>query len=116
MNITVSFYDCCLPDYFGGHHLPVLSVPVDGNITRKELYNGLISELNEGVIDYTFEYQFDKELPYELVKASLKDCLYFNDSAKDSDVIFPNLEPFDDSGDDYSNSCFAYFVVNCEAE
>ena len=50
--ITVSFYDCCLPDYFGGHHKPVLQYPVDGNTTRKELYSGLLSGLAQSYRDW----------------------------------------------------------------
>lgn len=109
--ITVSYVECCLPDYFGGHHRPVLQYPVDGATTRKDLYNGLLSELAEGVIDWDIE-QYG--LDYEAIKQAVKDCLYFADHCKDADVVFPKLEIWNDSDDDNDCSCYAFFVVDWE--
>ena len=111
--ITISFVGCCLPDYFSGHHLPVLQAMVDGTTTRKQLCNDLISELNQGVIDYYFEYKFDFKLPYEEVKQAIKDCIFWNEKCKDNDIVFPSL---DVSPDDCESLCYAFFVVNCEKE
>ena len=72
----------------------------------------LISELNQGVIDYSFEYQFDFELPYDEIKQAIKDCVFWNDeTCKDDDIVFPELETITE---DCDSMCYAYFVVECE--
>ena len=108
---TVSFYDACLPDSFGGHHKPVLQVPVDGNTTRKQLYNGLLSELALGVIDYQIE---QNNLDYEAIKQAIKECLFFKPECKEDDILFPDLEIWDESDD--CDSVYAFFVVDGEEE
>jgi hypothetical protein len=109
---TVSFYDACLPDYFGGHHKPVLQVAVDGNTTRKELYNGLLSELSQGVIDYQID---DNNLDYDAIRKAIKECLFFKPECKEDDILFPDLNKWDKS-DDNCNSVYAFFVVDWEEE
>lgn len=106
--ITVSFYDACLPDYFGGHHKPVLQVPVDGNTTRKEICDGLLSELAEGVIDYQID---ENQLDYDDIRQAIKACIYFKPECHDDDVLFPNLELWTDDNDN-CYSVYAFFVVD----
>ena len=127
--ITVSFYDACLPDYFGGHHKPVLQYPVDGSTTRKELYNGLLSELAEGVIDYQIEqnnldYEAIKQAikdclffkpEYEAIKQAIKDCLFFDPECDNNDIVFPDLELWADDNDN-CDSCYAFFIVDWEED
>lgn len=108
--ITVSFYDACLSDYFGGHHKPVLQVPVDGNTTRKELYSSLLSELAQGVIDYEID---ENRLDYEAICQAIKDCIYFKSEWKDSDILFPGIDKWEES-DDNCESCYAFFIVDWE--
>lgn len=107
--ITVHYYDCCLSDYFGGHHKPVLHRPVDGNTTRKDLYWGLLSELAEGVIDWQID---QNELDYDAIRAAIRDCLYFAEQCKDDDIVFPKLEKWDDNDDDIDYPCYAFFIVD----
>ena len=110
--ITVHFYDCCLPDYFRGHHRPVLQYPVDGNTTRKELYSGLLSELAQGVIDWQIE---QNSLDYDAIRQSIKDCLYFDDKRNDNDILCPNLEKWwDENTPDNEPSVYAFFIVDWE--
>ena len=110
--ITVSFYDACLPDYFGGHHKPVLQYPVDGSTTRKELYNGLLSELAEGVIDYQID---ENRLDYEAIRQAVKDCIFWNAECDNNDIVFPDLEIWDES-DDNCDLVYAFFVVEYEED
>lgn len=114
--IIVSFYDACLPDYFGGHHKPVLQVPVDGNTTRKELYSSLLSELAQGVIDYQIdENQLDyddNQLDYDDIRQAIKDCVYFKPECKDDDILFPDFEIWGESDD--CDSVYAFFIVDWE--
>lgn len=106
--ITVAFYDCCLPDYFGGHHKPVLQVPVDGNTTRKQLYNDLLSELAQGVIDYEID---NNQLDYDGIEHAIKACIFWDDTCNDVDILFPDLNKWEES-DDNCDSCYAFFVIN----
>lgn len=106
--ITVSFYDACLPDYFGGHHKPVLQVPVDGNTTRKQLYDVLLSELAQGVIDYQID---ENNLDYDAIREAIKDCIYFKPECQDDDILFPDLDKWEESDDDYE-PVYAFFVVD----
>ena len=111
--ITVSFYDYCLPDYFGGHHKPVLQWPVDGNTTRKELYSGLLSELAQGVIDWQIE---QNSLDYDAIRQAIKECIYFDDKRNDNDILFPELDKWSDSDDDIEYPCYAYFIIDWSDE
>ena len=111
-NITVSFYDVCLPDYFGGHHLPVLQYPVDGSTTRKQLCDGLLSELAEGVIDYEID---ENNLDYNTIREAIKKCLYFKPERQDEDILFPSLEIWPEE-EDGIESCYAFFIVSWEED
>lgn len=107
-SITVCFVTCCLPDYFGGHHKPVLQVPVDGNTTRKDLYSSLLSELTEGVIDYQID---ENQLDYEAIRQAIKDCIYFKPECKEDDILFSDLPACEDlESDDFM--VYAFFVVD----
>ena len=108
--ITVSFYDTCLPDYFEGHYKPILQCPVDGNTTREQLYNGLLSELAEGVIDWQIE---QNNLDYDAIRDAIKDCIFWNDNYNDNDIVFPYLELWTDDIDN-CDSCYAFFIVDWE--
>ena len=110
--ITVSFYDCCLSDYFRGHHKPVLQYPVDGNTTRKELYSGLLSELAQGVIDYEIE---ENSLDYDAIRQSIKDCLYCDDKRNDNDILFPDLPVYEELESD-DCMCYAFFIIDWSDE
>ena len=109
--ITVSFYDACLPDYFGGHHKPVLQVPVDGNTTRKDIYSSLLSELVLGVIDYQID---ENNLDYDAIRDAIKECIFWGDNCNDSDIVFPDLELWTDDNDNCDYSVYAFFVVDWE--
>ena len=111
--ITVHYYDCCLPDYFGGHHKPVLQYPVDGATTRKDLYSGLLSELAEGVIDWQIE---QNDLDYDVIRKAIRGCLYFDDKRKDNDILFPELDKWSDSDDDIEYPCYAFFIIDWSDE
>ena len=112
-NTIISFYDVCLPDYFGGHHLPVLQYPVDGATTRKQLYDGLLSELNEGVIDYQVE---QNNLDYDTIRQAIFDCLFFKQECQDNDILFPTLEIWPEEEEDGIEACYAFFVVSWEED
>lgn len=109
--ITVSFYDACLPDYFGGHHKPVLQVTVDGNTTRKDIYSSLLSELAMGVIDYQIE---ENRLDYDDIRQAIKDCIFWNDGCDPDDILFPHLPAYEESDDNCGSMVYAFFIVDWE--
>jgi len=110
--VTVYFHDLCLTSYFRGHHRPVLQRPVDGSTTRKELYSGLLFELAQGVIDWQIE---QNGLNYDAIRQAVKNCLYFADHCKDNDILFPELEKYEElESDDFM--CHAYFVIDWSDE
>lgn len=52
-----------LPDFFGGHHDPVLQVPVHRDITKKELTDEIVNEYNMAYDHYTYEEGSDHPWP-----------------------------------------------------
>lgn len=42
--------DTCLPDYWSGHHLPHVSIPVYKGMTLKEIKTAIRSEIIQGAI------------------------------------------------------------------
>ncbi len=42
--------DTCLPDYWGGHHLAHVSIPIYGPMSLCDIKAAIHSELNEGAI------------------------------------------------------------------
>lgn len=42
----LSLLDYCTPDYFTGYHRPVISIPVFGVMTNKDIAEGIQEELN----------------------------------------------------------------------
>ena len=109
--ITVSFYDACLPDYFCGHHKPVLQVPVDGSTTRKELYDALLWELSQGVINYEID---ENQLDHESIRKAIRECIFWKDDCNDQDVVFPTLVTLPEDDNDCNYSVYAFFVVGWE--
>lgn len=113
--IELQYVDACLPDYFNGTSKPCLSVPVDGNTTRKEIYNALLSEYNSGIADYWINKFFESNgylhvNPYDEVKQAIYDCIYHNDNCNNDDKVFPSLEYYDN--DFEGDSVYAYFIIN----
>lgn len=50
MRYTLAHADTCLPDYWSGHHLPHISVPVSRDMTAGALRDALRDEVNQGAI------------------------------------------------------------------
>ena len=40
----------CLPDYWGGHHLPHVAIPVWSSMTCHDVQNSIRSELSHGAV------------------------------------------------------------------
>lgn len=110
MEITVSYSQTCLPDYWQGSDLPTLSVPVDGDTTRKELVQSLSDELDSGIVDFELSDIFGsaEAVPYADIKQALTDCIFWHENIKGNDKPFQYLEK---RADDNEESAYAYFVI-----
>jgi hypothetical protein len=113
--ITLSciHYDTCLPDYFGGHHLAWVCVPVDKRTTFKELRDSLHSELNMGAIGGNEPLTRDDsgdagDKWFKAAHAAINRDI--RPSVKGSRNPFRDLEPADESED----CVYAYFIFKAQ--
>ena len=51
--------DTCLPDYWGGHHLAHVSIPIYGSMSLHDIKTAIHSELNEGAVAGSDERTID---------------------------------------------------------
>lgn len=111
MKATIQHIDTCTPDYWGGHHLPHVSVPVHSEMTLGELKRALRIEVSHDAIagDHTVK---DKEGWYEAARAAI-DAIEPIDSTQGDNAL-----PFDDvpdaPEDDADALNYAYFVFTIE--
>lgn len=108
MKLTCAHADTCLPDYWGGHHLPHVAVPVSRDTTFADLRSMIIDELRAGAVagaDATPEdtYECDEwcEAACEAVERDVRPC--------DPRFQYP-FRDLDNSEDEDSESVYAYFV------
>lgn len=107
----ILYMDCCLPDYFSGSHLPVISFPVDGKTSLTDILNELRNPFNSEHIE---ELDWDNYL--KAVK--LIELFHKEQNTDFSAHMFPmleikefeNNEDFQDL-DDYDNFSQIYFVL-----
>ena len=103
--------DTCLPDYWSGHHLPHVQVPVDSRTTFAELRRSLLSELAEGAVmgsdhmAYQIALGMDDESHrlYQSAKAAVRRLRPLNKGARRA---FPRLERETEDTD----TVYAFFV------
>ena len=106
--------DTCLSDYWGGHHLPHVAVPVDGTITVKEVLDQVRSEINQGAFAGSFDQDLlDSEEFNAASLAALQELRELNCNILNKPA-FPSLDPWED--DDCGESVMAYFVFVPEEE
>jgi hypothetical protein len=74
---NIAINDICIPEYFSGHANPVLYVSIYKDMTKLDLIESLLSELNEGYIEsYNDEYEID----YDSIKTEIQsDCFILSD-------------------------------------
>jgi hypothetical protein len=102
MFFELAHYDTCLPDSFGGHHLPHLQVSVDNTTTAQQVKEQLRSELNEGAIGGCTSYEVtESDLFHYLANQAIDDLEIKVEKP------FSDLEPCNDC----FSSVYAYFVL-----
>lgn len=108
--------DTCLPDYWPGHHLPHVQMPVFRGMTLAQVKSALHSEVNDyvsgaGELARAFSYDLstDKEYTYQLHKAAHDaiDAIELKDP--ENDHCFMDLEEYDENND-CGDSVYAFFV------
>ncbi len=55
LKYKLTLIDQCLPDYFRGHHKPVMQIPVWKGMTRSALINEVVNDYNM-IWDYLCEH------------------------------------------------------------
>ena len=109
--------DTCLSDYWSGHHLPHVQIPVYRDMTlaqvksalHDELSNGYVSGAGELACAFNYDLGTDKEYTDQLHKAAHAaiDALDLSDPTNDHCVL--GLEEIDED-DDCCDSVYAFFV------
>jgi hypothetical protein len=66
MKFECAHADTCLPDYWGGHHLPHVAIPVWRGMHLKQLRDAIKSELAQGAVCGSTDYA--RLLSADLVK------------------------------------------------
>ena len=95
--------DTCLPDYWGGHHLPHIAVPVWHGMTMVSLKRSLLSELNGGAIAGSVRPDDFPDSWYRRARAAVR---RLKPGRKGARRLFLDLEPDDGDGE----SVMAFFV------
>ena len=111
MKLTAHYADCCLPDYWGGHHLAHISAPVDGRTTISELRAALLDELNQGAIAGNDERTQDHHPQFgqwlKAARAAVRRDIKMRAGKRRP---FPDLDVATDYDDGPSAYCFVVFM------
>ena len=114
MKYHLQLADTCLSDYWGGHHLPHVSVPVDGTTTVREVLDGVRSELGQGAVAGSLDRKvIESEEFHTACMKAVQELQELNVGILNKPA-FPDLEARGD--DDCSESVMAFFVFVPEEE
>lgn len=113
MKYHLQHADTCLSDYWGGHHLPHVSVPVDGATTVKKVLEGIRSELNQGAVAGSLGWEVIESEEFHAACMKAVQALAELNANILNKAAFPDLEIRDD---DCSESVLAFFVFVPEEE
>ena len=107
--------DTCFPDYWGGHHLAHIQVPVYNGMSLAELKKALMSELNEGAVDgsdaphdYDEQWYAAARFAVQAIEAFAVRAIEAKTPAAAAENLFPLLIPQGD--DDDVPTVYAFFV------
>lgn len=99
--------DTCLADYWSGHHLPHVQIPVYNGMTLKAIKDSIKSELNEGAVMGSDYELIQSEQFYKAARAAVN---RMRPNVKGQRTFFKDLEPVDNESDDCGDSVYAFFV------
>ena len=116
MKLECSHVDTCLPDYWSGHRLPHVQIPVYPGMTLKEIKQAIRDELRQGAVMGNTEnarllsadlVRPDEENRADLVtRAAYAAVNRIKPARKGQRRFFTDVEP----GDEWSDTVYAYFV------
>lgn len=100
MKYNISHIDTCNSQYFGGHHLPVVQVLVDGNTTYKDI--------KESLLDIYTSTDHIEDLDEEAYKEAVEE-LFANFTTLD--YVPDSLYGIGSMDGEDEWDCYMYFVV-----
>ena len=108
--------DTCLPDYWGGHHLPNIAVPVYKGMHLKDLKDQLHRELDSGAVAGNDPVTRDDsgeagDRWYKHAHAAIN---RIRPGKKGHRKLFNNLDETPEDDADCYESVYAYFVFTSE--
>lgn len=103
--------DTCLPDYWSGHHLAHIQIPVHRGMSLKEIKELLRSELNMGAVMGNGERIMDDsgEIGDRWYKAAHAAINKIKPEIKGQRKFFMDLEQMDEECD-HEDQVYAFFV------
>ena len=105
MKLVILLADVCLSDYWSGHHLAHICIPVYKGMLGKDIRSALHSEVLQGAIAGSVDYQItESEEWYNAAKDAINEL----ELLKGEDGLY--FEDLEESDEDYSESVYAYFV------
>lgn len=103
MKYTLYLADICLPDYWGGHHLPVVQIPITSPMTIAEVREALDSEIKQ-----TWEYYEDLGVDMDALVLAAQEIRNQDDLPDDFLHFMDSYPP----SDDVEEINYAYFIVS----
>lgn len=94
MKLECCHADTCLSDYWGGHHLPHVAIPVWSSMTCQDIQNSIRLELSQGAVAGT-DFNWDDDEWFAAAREAV-------DRIETREHPFNDLENYED--------VYAYFV------
>jgi len=119
MKLECLHADTCLPDYWGGHHLAHIQIPVYRGMTLKAIKESIRNELRMGAIMGNDEiagllsddFVTDEKRADQVTRAAYAAVNRIKPNKKGQRRFFTDLEEQDDDCCDY---VYAYFVFEVQ--
>jgi len=119
--IVISHVDTCLSDYWGGHHLAHIQIPVYNGMQIRELRQSIRNEVGQGAIAGSSDLAFllaadyvgpdraeDAERAFKKTLAALNRVKQAKRGRRN---LFPDLEK---ETDDCCEQVYAFFIIEWE--
>lgn len=99
--------DTCLPDYWGGHHLPHFSIPIYRGMKVSDLRRDLLSELSQGCIAGSQDWKVtESDIFHKRARAAIKRIKHVNGGNR---LVFQDMDILEE--DDIHDSIHAFFIL-----
>ena len=110
--LDCSHADTCLPDYWGGHHLPHVQIPVYHGMKLSDIKRELHSELNQGAVAGSDPITQDDsgDEGDKWFKRAHAAVNRITPNVKNQRRFFLDLDKVTDDDDDGDFSVYAFFV------